>query len=90
MDHIPVNVGQPEVAPGISVGQALVVKLHQVENGGVKIVHVNRILDSVEAELVRGPINLAALGSPGNLPARTQGTVEKETGGVSTSQYFTA
>ena len=48
----PLDVGQPQVASGVSVGQTLVIEPEQVEDRGVQVVNVHRVLDSVVAEFV--------------------------------------
>ncbi len=59
MDH-PLDVGQPHVAAGVAVGQALVIEPEQVEDRGVQVVDVHRVLDGLVAELVG-----LAVGDPG-------------------------
>src|SRR6266540_1606882 len=54
--HVPVHVGQPEVPAAVAVGQPLVVQAEQVQDRGMKVVHVYRILRRVHAELVRGAV----------------------------------
>ena len=46
------NVGQSEIAALEFVGQLRVVQAHQVKDGRVQIVDLNRIFDDVVAEIV--------------------------------------
>ena len=54
------NVGQPEVAAGVAVGELLVVEAEQVQNRRVQVVNVDFVLDGSKAELVGGAVNVAA------------------------------
>ena len=67
MDH-PLHVGQPHVAAGVAVGQALVVEPEQVEDRGVQIMHVHRVLDGLVAELVGPAIGDPRPGAPSGQP----------------------
>ena len=51
-DHVPVDVGEPEVAARVAVGQAGVVQAHQVQDGGVEVVDVHGVLGGAVAVLV--------------------------------------
>ena len=46
------DVGQAEVAAGEAVGERLVVEAEQVQDRGLEIVDVDRVLGDVEAEVV--------------------------------------
>ena len=61
---IPEDVRQPEVTAGVAIGQAFVVKAEQVENRGVEIMDVHRLLDGLESKFVRGAVDVAALHPP--------------------------
>ena len=50
------HVGQAEVAAGVAVGERFVVEAQQVEDGGVQVVDVDRLLDGFEAEFVGGAV----------------------------------
>ena len=52
LDDVSGNVGQAEVAAAETVGQALVVQSHQVQNGRVEIVDVDFVFGGVPAEFV--------------------------------------
>src|SRR5262245_55404235 len=47
------DVGQAEIAPLKPVGELRVVEPHQVEDRGMQVVHVHRVLNHVVAEFVR-------------------------------------
>jgi hypothetical protein len=53
------HVGQPKIPTGVAVGQSLVIKAHQPQNRGVKIVNVHAILDRFESDLISGTDRLA-------------------------------
>ena len=48
------DVGQSEIASRVAIRQAFVIQSHQMEDGGVEVVHVNSILDGSESEYVGG------------------------------------
>ena len=52
MDDVAGDVGQAEVAAGVAVGEAFVVEAEQVQDRGLQVVDVDRVLDDVEAEVV--------------------------------------
>ena len=61
LHNFPVDISQAEVAPGIAIGQSLVIESQQVKQGGVEIVHVDLVLDRLVAELVGCAIGEAGL-----------------------------
>ena len=60
-DHVAVHVGQAEVAAGVAVGELLVVEAEQVQDRGVQVVDVDAVFDGLEAELVGGAVDVAAV-----------------------------
>src|SRR5262245_28754653 len=68
-DDPPMDVGQPEVAAGVAVGEASVVAAEELENRGVQVVNMDRLFDGLEAEFVSRAVGLApfdaAAGEPG-------------------------
>ena len=46
------HVGQAEISPGVTEGELLVVKTHQVQDGRVQIVNVDSVLDGVVTVVV--------------------------------------
>ena len=47
------DIGQPEVASAIAVGEFFVIDTHEVQQRGVKIVDVHPFFGGVPAELIR-------------------------------------
>ena len=43
-DHMPVNIGQAEVAPLVSISEFPMVNPKQVQDGGIKVVYMHGIL----------------------------------------------
>src|SRR3954452_8020312 len=52
LNHVPMHVGQPEVAALEAVGELLVIEAEEVEDRGLEVVDVVFVLDGGEAELV--------------------------------------
>src|SRR5579871_6880240 len=67
-NDVAVDVGEAEVATGVAVGQLRVVEAEQAQDRGVQVVDVDRILHRLEAELVGGAVDLAALDAPAGHP----------------------
>ena len=57
--HLPMHIGQPEIAARVAEGELFVVKPEAVKDGRLDIVNVDRIFHDVEAEVVRGSISHA-------------------------------
>ena len=70
MNNLPVDISQTEITPGIAIGQSLVVESQQVKQGGVKVVHVDLVLDRLVAELVGCAIGEAGLDATTSQPGR--------------------
>src|SRR5207237_269724 len=56
LDHLAVDVGQPEVAAGMAIRQLLVIEPEQMQDGGLHVVDVDRLVGDVEAEIVGRPV----------------------------------
>ena len=54
-------VGEAEIASAVAVSQLQVIDTHQVKNRCMNIVHVNRLVDNLETEIVGCAINRATL-----------------------------
>lgn len=52
MDDVAVHVGEAEAAAAIMIGQFLVVDAQEVEDRGLEIMHVDRVFDGLEAEII--------------------------------------
>src|SRR2546428_793223 len=50
--HTPMHVGEPEIAASVAVCETFVIDAQEVQNGRVEIVHMNRMLGHIDAELV--------------------------------------
>ena len=73
-DHLAVDVGEPEVAPRVAIGQPLVVEAELVQDSGVQVVHVHSTLNGELAEVIGHAMGAAgALELAGNLPAFEDG-----------------
>ena len=70
MNDAAFDIGQAEVAAAVGVGQFFVVKAELVENGGVKVVDVDFVLDSGEAKVVGGSVDRAAFNAASGQPHR--------------------
>ena len=70
LNHGPGDVGEPEVPTLVSEDEPLVVDAEQVEEGRVEVVHVDRILDRVVAELVGRPMGDPPPHAPAGHPHR--------------------
>ncbi len=57
------NIGQTKVPAGITVGELFMVKSEQRQDGGMQIVYMYTILDSLEPELIGRTVSLSALHS---------------------------
>ena len=69
LDDISVDVGQAEVAPGMTIGQPFMVDAKQMENGRLKIMNSDEVLGDVEAHLVAGTVNHTATNPGTGKPA---------------------
>src|SRR5947207_15404396 len=68
--HFAAHIRQPEIAPGVTVGEFLMIKAEQVQHRGVQIVDVNRILDGAIAEFVGRAVNVSAFHPAAREPDR--------------------
>src|SRR5688500_9074700 len=75
LHHVPVYVGQAEVAALELVGQLLVVDAHEVQHGGVEIVDVDRVLHDVVAVVVGLPVDEPRLDPAAGGPEREAAAV---------------
>ena len=56
VNDVTVDVGQAEIAALVWVGEAFVVDAHEVEEGGMEVVNVDRVLGHIDAIVVGGTI----------------------------------
>ena len=64
------QVGQPEISPGVVVGEFLVIEAQQRQECGVEIVDMNWVFSGRESELVGGAVHGAALHAAAGQPHR--------------------
>ena len=65
VDHLPVHVRQAEVTPGVTVSELFMVDAQQVQNGGMQVVKMHRIVPGVVAVVIAPPPS-PAREAPGN------------------------
>src|SRR6056297_3534668 len=63
-----VDVGQPEVAPSITIGQLLVVESQQVQDGRVQVMNVNAVFNGLKAKLVGRSMHIPAFNAAAGQP----------------------
>ena len=59
--HLAVDVGEAELAALVAVGHALVVDAAKVQDGGLVVVHMDRVAGDVPGEVIGGAVDMAAL-----------------------------
>ena len=60
LDHIAMHVGQAEIATLEAIGQLLVIDAQAVQDRGVQVVNVDRLVGDVVAEIVGLAVDDAA------------------------------
>src|SRR5882672_10706008 len=63
IDHIAVNIGQPEIPARMPKGKLRMVESEEMKNCGVKIVDMHRVLGGLEPEFIGGAMNMSAADS---------------------------
>ena len=61
LDHFPIDIGEAIIPARMAEGQAFMIQPHQVQDGGMQVVHVHFVLRCHVAILVGGPIADAGL-----------------------------
>jgi hypothetical protein len=51
-NHLAVNIGEPEISTLESVRQPLMMDAHLMQQGGLKIMHVNWVVHGIHAEVI--------------------------------------
>src|SRR5258708_4099836 len=59
--HLPLHIGQAEVAATVAIRQPFVVEAHEVQDGGVQVVDADALVHGAMADLVGGAVAGAAL-----------------------------
>ena len=62
------DIGQSESSPAIGEGQAFVIEAEEVEDGGLKVVDVDRVFDRVHGEGIRCAVGQAGLDTAAGHP----------------------
>jgi hypothetical protein len=76
MVHVAVHIRGPVVPTRISVGELFVIESKQMEDGGVKIMHIHRPFSGKSSEVVRGSVGEAWLcPAPGHPDREAPGVV---------------
>src|SRR5438128_709612 len=70
LHHVAEDVRQAIVAAAVAVGKLGVIDAHQVENGGMQIVHMHLVLDGVPAVIVGLAVGHAASDAAAGQPHR--------------------
>ena len=68
--NVPMHVCQTVVTATVAIGESFVVDAHQVQDGGVEIVDVDRFLDRPDAVFVRGAVDITAFHAGTGQPGR--------------------
>jgi hypothetical protein len=63
-----VDIRQSEIAPGISPRQSCMVKSECIKQRGMQVMHMHRVIDWLEAEVISGPISQATANSTTSHP----------------------
>src|ERR1700679_1766322 len=66
--HVSGYVRQAEISSTITVGKLGVIDTHQVENGGVQVVHMHPLIDALPPEIIGGAIGHPALHAAAGQP----------------------
>ena len=70
MHHSTVDIRQPEVTALMSKGQLLVIDTHQVQDGGIQIMNVDRVLGDVVGKVIRLTVLEPSPNTPASHPHR--------------------
>src|ERR1043166_6126478 len=68
--HAAMYIGQPEIAAGVAIREALVIETKQPQDRGLQIMHVHLRLDCLKAERVGGAVDHAAADAAAGEPGR--------------------
>src|SRR5207247_3502598 len=59
-DHLPMDVGEAEIATRVAEGELLVIETEQMKNCRVQVVYMDFIFDGLKTEFVRGAVDVTA------------------------------
>ena len=68
--HAAEDIGETKVTASVAVGEPLVIDSHQMQYRGMQIMSRDRILNSLESELVGRPVNGSSLNTATRHPKR--------------------
>src|SRR5436309_155617 len=68
--HVTGHVREAEVAAAVPVGELRVIDAHQLQDCGLPVVDVHALFDGLEAEIVGGAVDDAALDAAAGEPRR--------------------
>ena len=68
VNDLSVNIGQPKITPGVTIGHMLMIITHQVQYRRVEVMNGNGVLDRAEAKIIRRTVNGALLDSAARHP----------------------
>jgi len=68
INHPPAQICQTEIPPGITVCEFLVIEPEHLQNRGVQIMNVNRILAGFESKIIGCAVNIAAFNAAAGHP----------------------
>ena len=71
MDHVAVDVGEPEISAPITIRQSFVVQPQQVQHGCMEIMDTRRFFYGRKAEFVGGPVDRPTPDAAQSSPAPT-------------------
>src|SRR4029450_3082349 len=69
-DHVPRDVSQPKIAAAVTVRELRVIDTKEVQDRRAQVVHVHRLLDSLESEVIGCAVDSAALHAATRHPHR--------------------
>ena len=52
LHNMPINIRQPKIAPGVTIRQPLMIDAKNMQNRGVQIMNVDRVLGDVHPQLI--------------------------------------
>ena len=84
MHNVSGDIGEAEIAPAVAVGEPGMVDAHQVKDGRVQVVNMDRLVHSFEAEIVGRAMNVTAFdAAPGEHAGKNRGCCGPARSGLS-------
>ena len=68
--HIPIHIGEPEIASAVEVGEGFVIDSHEMKQRRVEVVDVDFVFDCVVTEIVGRSVMVAGFDSGAGEPVR--------------------